>query len=103
MSRTPKVILGSVLLASASVAFAETSVTVTVTNGEHPWVVAVPLTSDAPARTYAAHAPVKLGITASTLLCAGGEQRATVCEQITGDQAAERHIALDEGRVVKGR
>lgn len=76
----------------------------TVSGGERPWVFVFPLTSDARVRTYNAREPVNIGeVDAPTLVCAGADERATVCEQLLDGAVTRRGYVLDEGRHVRGR
>lgn len=92
------------LVACLTVPVTEGAVTATVTGGERPWLIAFPLASDEPVRTYAASRSVKISDAGpSTLVCAGADDRATICERFAGDGESQRHYALDEGRRVQGR
>jgi hypothetical protein len=76
----------------------------TVRGGERPWVLAIPLDSQLAARTYSAQEPVTItDIGSSMLVCAGADERATLCEQIVAGVEPQRRYALDEGRHVTGR
>jgi hypothetical protein len=76
----------------------------TVSGGERPWVLAIPLDSQLAARTYNAREPVTIaGVGTSALVCAGADDRATLCERIAAGADPQRRYALDEGRQVTGR
>jgi hypothetical protein len=76
----------------------------TVSGGERPWVLAIPLDSQLAVRTYDAREPVTIaGVGKSALVCAGADDRATRCERIAAGADPQRRYALDEGRQVTGR
>src|ERR1700741_403746 len=76
----------------------------TVSGGARPWVLAIPLDSQLAARTYAAREPVTIsGVGTPALVCAGADDRATLCERIAAGDNPQRRYALDEGRQVTGR
>jgi hypothetical protein len=100
-------VLGTLLAGTVSGAADAAVHEITVSGGERPWAVVFPLTSAEDAATYRVPERERFALPAvphgPVLLCAGGEQRATLCAHAPAEGGFARSFVLDEGREVHGR
>lgn len=109
MAKLPTILAALATVLAGTVAEAADGAVVheiTVSGVARPWVVVFPLTSGQDAATYRVPERERFALPVvppgPALICAGGEQRATVCAHTPSEGGFAESFALDEGREVHG-